>query len=114
MCQREDVRMAMLKDLNFHAFEFSDATGQFTLGVVLTMLQGKMNADGKLLYGMVVRNKDVEVCPVGSLASYLFVLFMAVNIVSPRVTHAGRRAGASIEEIAEIVTGCTNVPPTTI
>ncbi|KAK5801696.1 hypothetical protein F5H01DRAFT_258744, partial [Linnemannia elongata] len=63
VCRGENLRMALLRDLNFHAFEFSDATGQFTLGIVLTMLQGKMNADGKLLYGVVVRNKDVEVCP---------------------------------------------------
>lgn len=78
MCRGENVRMALLQDLNYHAFEFSDtsATGQFTLGIVLTMLQGKMNADGKLLYGVVVRNKDVEICPVGTLAFYLFERFM--------------------------------------
>jgi len=76
MCRGENMRMALLQDLNFHAFEFSDATGQFTLGIVLTMLQGKMNADVKLLYGVVVRNKDVEMCPVGSLGFYLFELFM--------------------------------------
>lgn len=54
MCRGENMWMALLQDLNFHVFEFSDATGQFTLGIVLTMLQGKMNADGKLLYGVVV------------------------------------------------------------
>jgi hypothetical protein len=34
-----------------------------------------MNSDGKLLYGVVVRNKDIELCPVGLLAFYLFELF---------------------------------------
>ncbi|KAF9280819.1 hypothetical protein BGZ74_002517 [Mortierella antarctica] len=54
MCRGENMQMALLQDLNFHAFKFSDVTGQFTLSIVLTMLQGKMNADGKLLYGIVV------------------------------------------------------------
>lgn len=32
----------------------------------------KWNADGKMLYGVAVRNKDVETRPVASLALYLF------------------------------------------
>lgn len=76
MCRGESMRMALLQDLHFHAFEFADLAGQFTLGIVLTMFQGKTNADGKMQYGVVVRNKDVEICPVGALAFYLFELDM--------------------------------------
>jgi len=70
------MRMARLQDINIHAFEFADLAGQFALGIVLTMFQGKTNTDGKKQFGVVVRNKDVEVCPIGSLAFYLFELFM--------------------------------------
>ncbi|KAF8923394.1 hypothetical protein BGZ47_004782, partial [Haplosporangium gracile] len=31
---------------------------QFVLGVVLTMRQGKTNKDGKIQYGVAVRNKE--------------------------------------------------------
>ena len=76
MCRGEIMRLARLQDLHFHAFEFADLAGQFALGIVLTMFQGKTNADGKKQYGVVVRNKNVEICPVGALAFYLFELFM--------------------------------------
>jgi len=76
MCRGESMRMARLQDINIHAFEFADLAGQFALGIVLTMFQGKTNTDGKKQFGVVVRNKDVEVCPIGSLAFYLFELFM--------------------------------------
>lgn len=76
MCRGEIMRLALLQDLHFHAFEFADLAGQFVLGVVLTMFQGKTNADGKMQYGVVVRNKNVEICPVGALSFYLFELFM--------------------------------------
>ncbi|KAF9176655.1 hypothetical protein BGZ51_009875, partial [Haplosporangium sp. Z 767] len=81
MCRDEIMHMALLQDLNYHAFEFSDATGQFTLGAVLTMLQGEMNTERKLLYGVAVRNKSVEICPVGSLAVYLFELLRITGSV---------------------------------
>ncbi|KAK3830303.1 MAG: hypothetical protein J3R72DRAFT_259450 [Linnemannia gamsii] len=89
MCRGENMRMALLQDLNFHAFEFSDATGQFTLGIVLTMLQGKMNADGKLLYGLVVRNKDVEICPVGSSCAARFQ-HAGLGIQLPRICNRSK------------------------
>jgi hypothetical protein len=100
VCRSENIRMALLQDLNFHEFEFSDAPGQFTLGIVLTMLQGKMNADGKLLYGVVVRNKDVELCPVGSLAFYLFELF-SVSCLQHTVLHT-----ATIFKFTNVNTQC--------
>jgi hypothetical protein len=35
MCRSDDIRLAKLQDLNFYSFEFCDATGQFTPGIIL-------------------------------------------------------------------------------
>ncbi|KAG0257635.1 hypothetical protein DFQ27_005025, partial [Actinomortierella ambigua] len=39
--------------------------------IVLMARQGKTNKHGKIQYSVVVRNVDVETCPVGALAFYL-------------------------------------------
>lgn len=38
--------------------------------------KGKTNHEGKENFGVVVWNKDVEICPVNSLAFYLFEQWM--------------------------------------
>ncbi|KAG0054567.1 hypothetical protein BGZ83_010972 [Gryganskiella cystojenkinii] len=35
------------------------------------MLQGKLSKDGRPNFGVIVRNKDIQNCPVGALAFYL-------------------------------------------
>ncbi|KAG9322895.1 hypothetical protein KVV02_002404 [Mortierella alpina] len=45
--------------------------GYHSLGIILTMLQEKTNREGKENYGVVVRNQEVEICPVSALAFYL-------------------------------------------
>lgn len=72
------MRMVRLSDIYAHAFGHTSTTrvGQFVLGVVLVMLQGKTNRDGQPNCGVVVRNMDVGICPVGSLAFYHFELWM--------------------------------------
>jgi hypothetical protein len=72
MSRGESMRMATLGDLGTHEFEAKDAGGQICLGVILAMLHGKTNDGDKDQYGIILRNKDVEICPVGSLGFYLF------------------------------------------
>lgn len=48
---------------------------QFVLGVLVMMRQGKTNKDNKIQYTLAVRNKDVEMCPVGALAFFLLQLW---------------------------------------
>lgn len=75
MSRGENLRMARLGDLFSHAYDHPEDGYQFTLGVILKMLRGKTNRDGKAAFGSVVRNKDVQTCPVGALAFYLFERF---------------------------------------
>lgn len=42
------------------------------IAVLLILQHGKTNKHGRMEYGAFIRNKDVEVCPVGILAFYLF------------------------------------------
>ena len=70
------MRMALLKDLQCYRVELSDFRGQFALGVVLTMQQRRTNAEGQMQYSLAIRNRDVEICPIGSLAFYVFELFL--------------------------------------
>ncbi|GJJ73296.1 hypothetical protein EMPS_05654 [Entomortierella parvispora] len=76
MSRGENLRMARLSDIFSHAYEHPKDGHQFTLGVILQMLRGKTNRDGKAAYGSVVRNKDVQICPVGSLALHLLERFL--------------------------------------
>ncbi|GJJ74032.1 hypothetical protein EMPS_06390 [Entomortierella parvispora] len=52
---------------------------KFVLGVVLMTRQGKMNNNGKIRYNVVVRNPDVEACPVGALAFYLLEYWLPTS-----------------------------------
>ncbi len=72
MCRGESTRKARFPDLVSHEVTDPNGGGQFTLGVVLSMLRGKTNKGGRRNYGVVVRNKDVQICPVGALALYMF------------------------------------------
>lgn len=68
----ENMRMATLSNISSHAFRLNSQDGYLVLGITLSMLQGKANHEGKEYFGVVLRNKDVEACPVSSLAFYLF------------------------------------------
>ncbi|KAG9319268.1 hypothetical protein KVV02_003332 [Mortierella alpina] len=63
MCRGENMRMAMLCDISSYMFRHNSQDGHYSLGVTLSMLQWKTNREGKENYGVVVRNKDVEICP---------------------------------------------------
>jgi hypothetical protein len=76
MTREESTRMALLPDIFSHAFETLDNSGQLTFGVVLMMFRGKTNREGKQQHGVIVRNKDVEICPISCLAFYLVELWM--------------------------------------
>jgi len=77
-CRGENLRNARLCDLFSHDFTRGTGTriahegGQFTFGVVLQMLRGKTNKHADKRYGSILRNVDVEMCPVGSLAFNFF------------------------------------------
>jgi hypothetical protein len=47
--------------------------------VVMVLNQGKTNQFGKLEFTGCIRSKEVEICPVGSLALYLFARFQLGN-----------------------------------
>lgn len=76
MTRGESLRMALLPDVFSHAFETLDNSGQQTFGIVLMMFRGKTNREGKQQHGVIVRNKDVELCPIGCLAFYFVELWM--------------------------------------
>lgn len=76
MCRGENMRLARLSDVSAHIFRRNSQDGYHSLGIILTMLQGKTNREGKENYGVVVRNKEVEICPVSALAFYLLDLWM--------------------------------------
>jgi len=76
MCCGENMRMATLSDISAHIFQHNSQDGYHSLGIILAMLQGKTNREGKENYGIIVHNKEVEICPVGALAFYLLELWM--------------------------------------
>jgi hypothetical protein len=43
--------------------------------LMVVMRQGKTNVHGRIDYGGCMRHKDIEVCPIGALALYLFYRF---------------------------------------
>lgn len=79
MTRAENMRMATLPDIRPYSFDNEGATrggGQFILGIVLTMLQGKTNREGQTRETCMIRNDDVEICPVGSLAFHFLERWM--------------------------------------
>ncbi|KAF9941482.1 hypothetical protein BGZ65_003057 [Modicella reniformis] len=81
------MRRATLPDLFSHEVERHDGQGQFTLSVVLLMLQWKANKDDKLENGVVVRNKDPLLCSVGALALYLLDYWSNNNTKKPNLVN---------------------------
>jgi len=74
MCRSETTRRIRLIDLfgqNVAPPAREGRERKFVLGIVLMTRQGKMNKDGKIQYNVLVRNLDVEACPIGALAFYL-------------------------------------------
>lgn len=71
----ETVRTALISHLYPHEFSSRANGRQFAFCVALMIAQGKTNQDHEL-YSCFVRNKDVEICPVGCLAFYLLELWM--------------------------------------
>jgi hypothetical protein len=84
-CRGENLRFAVLTDLFPHDFTRSPGTqtaqegGQQTTGVVLQMLRGKTNKDANRRFGSIIRNVDVEMCPVGALAFYLLEKWVSIS-----------------------------------
>lgn len=88
MSRSENMRMATFPDIFSHIFHPEKETEQqMVLGIVLTMLRGKTNREGKANFGVIVRNKDVELCPVGSLAFYLLELWQVWTSCILQVFH---------------------------
>ncbi|KAG0023875.1 hypothetical protein BGZ80_007567 [Entomortierella chlamydospora] len=75
---------------------------QFTLGVVLSMLQGKTNKDTWKNYGVVVRNKDVQLCPVGALGFYLYVLWSEISDTARYLTRKAIMKAVNIKDKKKI------------
>ncbi|GJJ68189.1 hypothetical protein EMPS_00535 [Entomortierella parvispora] len=83
MMRGENIRYAQLPHINLHTFtnkganlssnQESDHPG--TLAIVLIMTQGRTLKTGGVTYGIAVRHADVELCPLGTLAFYLFQLW---------------------------------------
>jgi len=71
----ETVRMAQLSHLYPHEFATGAGGKQFTFCIAVMIAQGKTNQDHEL-FSCVIRNKDVEICPVNCLAFYLLELWM--------------------------------------
>lgn len=71
----QTIRDTLLSNLFPHHYATSEGGRQFAFGVVVAIPHGKMNQD-HTLHSSYVRNKDVEICPVGALAFYLFELWM--------------------------------------
>jgi hypothetical protein len=86
-CRGENLRHARLCDLFPHDFTRTTGTqssqegGQVTFGVVLQMLRGKTNKHADKRFGSIIRNVDVEMCPVGALAFYFFEKWVSFVIV---------------------------------
>ncbi|GJJ75258.1 hypothetical protein EMPS_07616 [Entomortierella parvispora] len=84
MCRSETTRRMRLIDLfgqNVASAVRKDQEQErkFVLGVVLMTRQGKMNNNGKIRYNVVVRDTDVEACPVGALAFYLLEYWLPTS-----------------------------------
>ncbi|GJJ72541.1 hypothetical protein EMPS_04899 [Entomortierella parvispora] len=79
MMGEENIRFAKLPHINIHSFanRTGSSTGPrpSTFAIVLLMTQGK----GGCTYGVTVRNTEVNLCPIGSLAFYLFYLWSEVG-----------------------------------
>lgn len=69
----EDKRNAMLSDL--YLYELDEEGSSQCHSIILNLTKGKTNQDGKVQVGVAIRHQQVEVCPVGALAFYLFSRF---------------------------------------
>ena len=66
----ENMRALELADLHH-----TDLTGEGPsdcFAVTMLIGQGKTNQSGKVRFSSFMRNRDVEICPVGTLGLYLF------------------------------------------
>jgi hypothetical protein len=71
----ESVRKALLSHLYPHEFAARANGKQLAFSVAFMIAQGKTNQSHELL-SCIVRNKDVEICPVSCLAFYFLELWM--------------------------------------
>ena len=67
----ENIRGLELSDLHFVDLE-NEGPVEHCLAVLCTLNQGKTNQVGRMEYAAFFRNKEVDLCPVGGLAFYLF------------------------------------------
>ncbi|KAE8181731.1 hypothetical protein CF336_g8816, partial [Tilletia laevis] len=69
----DNARKLELADL--HHLELEGEGPSSCFAVVLLLANGKTNQAGRVEYGSFMRNRDVQLCPVGALALYLFSRF---------------------------------------
>ena len=85
----QSVRSALLKHLYPKVYASRAEGRQLSLGIIMKIPQGKTNKD-HAIYSGVVRNRDVEICPVGCLAFYLLELWMVCTPI--RLNRGGLQA----------------------
>lgn len=66
----DNVRKLELADLFSLRLENEGPNG--ATAVVLLLNHGKTNQTGRTKYAAFLRNKEVDLCPVGALAAYFF------------------------------------------
>lgn len=71
----QSIRDALLRHIYPQEYATRTEGRQYSLGIALRIPMGKTNQD-HAVYSCVVRNKDVEICPVSCLAFYLLELWM--------------------------------------
>ena len=76
MSRGESMRYAVLGDLTIHTFEAKDDAGQICMGVVMAMPLGKTSKHDMGNNDVMVRSRDVELCPIGTLGFYLLDQWM--------------------------------------
>ncbi|CAD7063756.1 unnamed protein product, partial [Tilletia caries] len=73
MGRSEDLRGAKLSDMYSYNVPYSSPHPCHAL--VITFLESKANTGGRKERGIAIRHRNVEVCPIGALAMYLFYRF---------------------------------------
>ncbi|KAE8240360.1 hypothetical protein A4X13_0g7841 [Tilletia indica] len=84
MGRSEDLRHAKLSDMYSYALPYSSPHPCQAL--VITFLESKANTGGRKERGVAIRHRNVEVCPIGALALYLFYRFDACAEKPPDFT----------------------------
>ena len=74
----DEIREARISDLTLHTVEHFNAPTEMKV-LQLATFQGKMNQHGRVEFHVSPRHKHVLLCPVGTMAAYLYHRFMLSN-----------------------------------